>query len=214
MEMDQPKKFLFLGNDAALDLVNTTPVLANGPVDLLASFGDLVDWLAEAGLTSSLVSGKLKREKVSAADAQHALDQVKTLREALRVVVIAIESGVAIPKPAMADVNRVLRAAAAYSEISWDAHEKRFVARWLPHEHSATSKVLVPLSRAIIRLLTERDLGLIRRCENPACVLHYYDTSKNHSRRWCSMDFCGNRMKVAAHYRRHRGDKSKSQKES
>jgi predicted RNA-binding Zn ribbon-like protein len=36
-------------------------------------------------------------------------------------------------------------------------------------------------------------------------VLFFYDTTKNHARRWCSMAFCGNRHKVAAHYRRLRG---------
>jgi predicted RNA-binding Zn ribbon-like protein len=36
-------------------------------------------------------------------------------------------------------------------------------------------------------------------------VLFFYDTTKNHARRWCSMAFCGNRHKVAAHYRRQQG---------
>lgn len=30
-----------------------------------------------------------------------------------------------------------------------------------------------------------------------ACILFFYDTTKNYSRRWCSMSACGNRMKVA-----------------
>jgi predicted RNA-binding Zn ribbon-like protein len=34
--------------------------------------------------------------------------------------------------------------------------------------------------------------------------LQFYDASKNHSRRWCSMNACGNRMKAALHYRRSR----------
>jgi predicted RNA-binding Zn ribbon-like protein len=51
-------------------------------------------------------------------------------------------------------------------------------------------------------LLTERDPGRIKMCENPACVLHYYDTSKNGSRRWCDTRTCGNRIRVAHHYLR------------
>ncbi|MEK8104393.1 CGNR zinc finger domain-containing protein [Micromonospora sp. M12] len=38
----------------------------------------------------------------------------------------------------------------------------------------------------------------------PACVLHFYDTSRNGTRRWCSMDGCGGRAKAARHYQRHR----------
>ncbi|MCI0410524.1 MAG: CGNR zinc finger domain-containing protein, partial [Acidobacteria bacterium] len=53
-------------------------------------------------------------------------------------------------------------------------------------------------------LLSEGDLTLVRKCENPACILYFHDTTKNHARRWCSMRACGNRAKVAAHYRRRR----------
>jgi predicted RNA-binding Zn ribbon-like protein len=31
---------------------------------------------------------------------------------------------------------------------------------------------------------------------------YFYDVSKNQTRRWCSMDVCGNRAKVAAYYHR------------
>lgn len=71
---------------------------------------------------------------------------------------------------------------------------------------TAHAQAVTLLAEAAARLLTEKDLTLVRRCENPACVLHFYDTSRNHRRRWCSMDICGNRMKVAAHYRRQTGE--------
>jgi predicted RNA-binding Zn ribbon-like protein len=32
--------------------------------------------------------------------------------------------------------------------------------------------------------------------------LYFYDTTKNHTRRWCSMTGCGNRAKAAAFYER------------
>ena len=75
------------------------------------------------------------------------------------------------------------------------------------HDTDGTpAQAVTLLAEAAARLLTEKDLDLVRRCENPACVLHFYDTSKNHRRRWCSMDLCGNRMKVAAHYRRQKDE--------
>ena len=49
-----------------------------------------------------------------------------------------------------------------------------------------------------------RLLGLaphrIKQCGHPQCVLWFYDTSKNASRRWHSMTTCGNRLKAARHY--------------
>jgi predicted RNA-binding Zn ribbon-like protein len=45
--------------------------------------------------------------------------------------------------------------------------------------------------------LVAGDFSLIRRCEHPECVLWFYDRTKAHKRRWCSMALCGNRHKVA-----------------
>ena len=54
--------------------------------------------------------------------------------------------------------------------------------------------------------LLRRGPGRIRRCAGHGCILHFFDTSKNGTRRWCSMAGCGNRTKAARHYERRRGD--------
>ncbi|MFE9930816.1 CGNR zinc finger domain-containing protein [Streptomyces sp. NPDC005533] len=46
--------------------------------------------------------------------------------------------------------------------------------------------------------------GRIRRCASGTCVLHFHDTSRNGTRRWCSMAVCGNRAKASRHYARTR----------
>jgi predicted RNA-binding Zn ribbon-like protein len=48
----------------------------------------------------------------------------------------------------------------------------------------------------------------LKRCEGGRCALLFVDTSRPGHRRWCSMDRCGNRAKVAAH--RRRGKESES----
>lgn len=45
----------------------------------------------------------------------------------------------------------------------------------------------------------------VRRCAHPACVLYFHDTSRGGTRRWCSMEACGNRAKAGRHYARTRG---------
>ncbi|MET9955604.1 CGNR zinc finger domain-containing protein [Streptomyces sp. NPDC006339] len=42
----------------------------------------------------------------------------------------------------------------------------------------------------------------IRACAHEACILHFFDTSRNGTRRWCSMAACGNRAKAMRHYAR------------
>ncbi|MDD7942516.1 CGNR zinc finger domain-containing protein [Actinomycetospora lutea] len=61
------------------------------------------------------------------------------------------------------------------------------------------------LADAGARLLTGTMTDRLRRCANhDACVLVFLDTSRNRARRWCSMEMCGNRSKVAAHESRAR----------
>jgi predicted RNA-binding Zn ribbon-like protein len=42
----------------------------------------------------------------------------------------------------------------------------------------------------------------IRHCAHDSCILHFFDTSRNGTRRWCSMASCGNRAKASRHYAR------------
>ncbi|MER6776489.1 MULTISPECIES: CGNR zinc finger domain-containing protein [unclassified Streptomyces] len=44
----------------------------------------------------------------------------------------------------------------------------------------------------------------IRTCASESCGLHFHDTSRNGTRRWCSMSACGNRAKASRHYARTR----------
>lgn len=52
-----------------------------------------------------------------------------------------------------------------------------------------------PILDGAAGLLSEPGNDRIRQSE--ACVLHFFDTSKKGSRRWCSMNICGNKLKVA-----------------
>ena len=60
------------------------------------------------------------------------------------------------------------------------------------------------IARDMIEVATGPLAARVRRCEGVNCAIPFVDTSRPGSRRWCSMDRCGNRAKVAAHRRRHR----------
>jgi predicted RNA-binding Zn ribbon-like protein len=59
-----------------------------------------------------------------------------------------------------------------------------------------------PIIDATADLLTETESSRIRKCES--CVVYFDDISKEGSRRWCSMNICGNKHKVAAYQKRKR----------
>jgi predicted RNA-binding Zn ribbon-like protein len=57
---------------------------------------------------------------------------------------------------------------------------------------------LAIFARQIALFLAEANLKYLHRCANTtSCTLYFYDTTKNHRRRWCSVAVCGNRHKVA-----------------
>ena len=62
--------------------------------------------------------------------------------------------------------------------------------------------VLSSVARDAIDLLGGPRAGRLRRCQGSRCALLFVDTSRSGRRRWCSMQRCGNRAKVAAHRRR------------
>jgi predicted RNA-binding Zn ribbon-like protein len=51
-------------------------------------------------------------------------------------------------------------------------------------------------------LIVSPEGGRLRHCLNDQCGWLFMDDSKNGSRRWCSMQSCGNRAKVHRHYLR------------
>jgi predicted RNA-binding Zn ribbon-like protein len=58
------------------------------------------------------------------------------------------------------------------------------------------------VARDAIDVLVGPRAARLKRCEGSRCALLFVDTSRSGRRRWCSMDRCGNRAKVAAHRRR------------
>jgi len=67
---------------------------------------------------------------------------------------------------------------------------------------------LWPVARAAADLLQSEQLERVGECaDDRGCGYLFLDTSRNHSRRWCSMESCGNRAKARSHDRRTRQEK-------
>jgi len=60
-------------------------------------------------------------------------------------------------------------------------------------------ELFAPLAHSTAALFASVDRSRVRKC-----VLHFHDTSKKGTRRWCSRQLCGNRLKVAAYAARQR----------
>jgi predicted RNA-binding Zn ribbon-like protein len=195
------KKFIFIGNHPCLDFINTRIVLNGQPVDLLETFSDLVTWLVQGGLLNREEAKQGERKWGGKPESMRTHDQAREFRASLREMVERIAAGKSVPSAAIETINRMLRYCVGYPQLT--GHSGKF-EREFQTESQESNRLLGLLAESASDLLCTCDLSLIKKCQNPPCVLFFYDTTKNHARHWCSMSVCGNRTKVAAHYRRHR----------
>jgi predicted RNA-binding Zn ribbon-like protein len=97
-------------------------------------------------------------------------------------------------------VNEILRITEGHDElVGRDGIWKiEFVAR-----EGGLDWLLAAVARSGAEIIAEGNHARLRVCANPGCDLFFYDDSRSHRRRWCSMATCGNRSKVAAFARKH-----------
>ena len=195
--------FLFVGNQAALDFVNTDLVLDGNPTDLLPSIEALISWSIQAGLVTKEEAKRI--EQVGGRHGEKTLKQVKAFRTTMREMAERLAAGRPVLQATIEAVNLALRHRLGYPQVS---RRSGAFERTYQTEIKNPKPILGLLAEAASDLLTACDPSLVKKCQNPACVLFFYDTTKNHARHWCSMSLCGNRSKVAAHYQRHRKRKT------
>jgi predicted RNA-binding Zn ribbon-like protein len=191
--------FLFVANRPILDFLNTKPVLANGPTELLPDAHALERWLIASGMASSRRDKAFVRSWRNSAEATAFVKQLTGFRERLRAAVVRIESG-SLPTAAfLAEVNSLLLKYPRHTAI----HKRGAkLIQKTAFEPQKPQEYWAPMIDAVADLLSETEMSRLRQCES--CVVHFFDTSKKGSRRWCSMNICGNKLKVASYQNRKR----------
>jgi predicted RNA-binding Zn ribbon-like protein len=161
------------GEPLALDLVDSEFALDGTVVDLLATAESARAWAAAAGLTETLDEAG-----------------ISALRQARAAIRDALEGRGTAPLNAVLDKGRVrLSVGNALAP-----------ARTLQAGEPAWQPAV--LAAANLLDLLDASPDRVKHCENPDCVLWFFDTTRNGTRRWCSMAVCGNRMKARRHYDR------------
>lgn len=195
--------FLFIANRPVLDFLNTKPLLAGGPTELIPDFDALRRWLIASGIVSSTKAKNLLRSWRNSPEAASFLKDLLAFRERLREAVFRMEGGLAPSDEFVREVNTALL---KYPPLMALRKRKGRIVREPLFEPKRPVDLWVPILDGVANLLSEPENDRIRQCE--ACVLHFFDTSKKGSRRWCSMNICGNKQKVAAYQRRKRDSSS------
>jgi predicted RNA-binding Zn ribbon-like protein len=192
-----------LGGRLSLAFANTADWHASDhPVEFLTSYSDLVAWSQHVGiLTDHQAQRLLKKAAHRPEDATAVLERAIVLREAIYRIFSAISHGRPPQAADLATFNAELSRALAQSRIV--STTEGFAWDWAGTE-GALDRMLWPVLHDVAGLLTSAELDRVGQCADDRCGWLFLDTSRNRSRRWCSMEGCGNRAKVRRHYKRKR----------
>ena len=156
--------------------VNTVDI-QDGPEEL-SDRNALERWLVAHGLMES-------GQEVSDADLKNAI----AVREAIRGV-IGANTGATIYPLDIATLNGA--AAASRSRARFGADGK---ARLEP-EAGGVAGAMGKLVAIVFTAMADDDWSRLKLCGSSTCRWAFYDRSRNHSSRWCTMASCGNRQKA------------------
>ncbi len=190
-----------LGGALCLDFANTANWhKSEHPVELLNTYEDLVGWSRHADILSDVDAGTLLREAAGQPDVAEAVRvQAVELREAIYRIFSAIAED---DRPDVNDLE-LLNAALgpALSKARIVEGPDGFTWDWAG-EAAMLDRMLWPVARSAAELLASAQLDRARQCADEKCGWLFLDMSRNRSRRWCSMEYCGNRNKARTYYRR------------
>jgi len=197
--------YQIIAGHPALDFVNTLDnrFSEDGPRELLNSYADLLSFSRQAGLLDPAEAAVLATREASAKaqsnQAAGVLRAARELREGVAgLLYTTLDESRQPPFLDMQTLRRHFLRADEHRELVWrDDGDEAPRARW--QWGSFASELELPvwaIAQSAALLLTSPAMDHVRMCGSETCRWLFYDTSKNHSRRWCDMKVCGNRMKA------------------
>ena len=197
-------KFQLVAGHLALDFANTLDYRYDSDrlIDLLPNYEGFLAFCRQSGVMTGAQMRKLL-DGLSEFDSQRVLKEVIEFREALYFLILSAVQGRRPGESHLRTLNRMLFEARGLDEVIWD--KRRFERRF----RDITERPDGPLGQVVdaaVGLLTSSDIDNVRECGEKTCRWLFLDRSRNHSRRWCDMQLCGNRSKAKRFYARTRSD--------
>lgn len=201
--------FEFVGGSLALDFANTLGGMHTAPThEHLIEFGDLVAFARGAGTISPSQGRRLIAEaERQPARAAAVLRRAIVLREAIWRVFDAFAKSGRADAADLAAIQEEELAALKHARYAQSGSDVAY--QW--SEELSLDRSLWDIARAAGELLrSSGDLVRVRECGSATCEWLFIDKSRNHTRRWCDMNDCGNRAKVRRFRARQRAPRAKA----
>jgi predicted RNA-binding Zn ribbon-like protein len=192
---------LFIADSPGLDFLNSVATPVGVPVDWIEDGAGLMAWLEQAQLIPRADLDGV-RDRATPGELNTVAAQARDLREWYRSFVRRHKGKplTALVMGELEPLNHLLERDEKYGKVV--AREEgeglsltlKSLRRWRSPE-----SLLQPIGEALANLLTQEDFTRVKACEGVACTLLFADHTRGNTRRWCSMEICGNRAKQAAH---------------
>jgi predicted RNA-binding Zn ribbon-like protein len=191
-----------LGGNLCLDFANTIEGrLDPHPIEFLRSYEDVVHWCEHVGMLNHVQAARLlEAAKTSPEITAVYFKRAIELRDALYRIFLAQAYQT---QPSQSDIDYLKHTyitALSHAELSQTPQGYQ----WQWHTDRDTPDALLwSIAHAAVELLSSSDVQRIKECPGADdCGWLFLDTSKNRSRRWCSMEGCGSRVKMRHQYAR------------
>jgi predicted RNA-binding Zn ribbon-like protein len=195
-------EFQLVAGHLALDFANTLDYRYDPDrlIDLLPSYERFLAFCLQSKVITVAQMRKLLHG-LSGPDSQCVLKEVLEFREALYFLILSAVHGRRPDESHLRALNRISSQAPALDEVVW--HKRRFVRTVRDVTERPDGPLWQVVSAALV-LITSPDIYNVRECSEKTCRWFFLDRSRNHSRRWCDMQLCGNRSKANRFYARTR----------
>lgn len=170
-----------VGGHCALELINTQLMVNGVLTDLLQDDAAVITWVEQTFMLKPAIAAKALNGDLLAGVLE------------LRTMLHRYLSSHQLAKKDIDSLNKALAQYRAYRQLAttddgFNSQERIII--------DSNETLIGLIADAVGEVIALGDLALIRKCESDECVLWFYDTTKGHKRRWCSMATCGNRHKI------------------
>jgi predicted RNA-binding Zn ribbon-like protein len=170
-----------VGGHCAIELINTQKMVNSVLTDRLQDDAAVIAWVEQTFMLKPAIAAKALNGDLLAGVLE------------LRAILQRYLSNHQLAKKDIAHLNEALTKFKSYQQLvekvgGFDSLQRIIL--------DSNETLIGLLADAVGELIALGDLALIRKCESDDCVLWFYDTTKGHKRRWCSMATCGNRHKI------------------
>jgi predicted RNA-binding Zn ribbon-like protein len=187
--------------------LNSIATPAETTIDWLRDGEGLLRWLAQARLVPQETLDGIAAQALPD-ELESLAGQARSLREWFRSFVVKHVGRPLTGRELgqLAPLNRLLARDELFSQVVRSRNESRLVVEAMRRWRSPEA-LLLPIAEALARFVSDESFANIKACERAGCTLFFADRTRGHTRRWCSMALCGNRVKQAAHRHRNKSQR-------